>query len=56
MNAISDLLEFGITPKAIEQAYKTGTIRTLAMFYAVSLEDIETLAKRWGIGPYQEAA
>jgi hypothetical protein len=43
------LILLGVTPRAVEHAYATNFVRTLAAQKNVGAWEIQALAKRWGI-------
>lgn len=54
MTAVEQAIKRGLTPRAVEHAYLTHTIAQLAELFGSSPADLTTLAKRWGVGPYEE--
>jgi len=48
---ILDLVRAGITPRALEQAHRTHTVRVLGKQHGgVTQHELKSLAERWGIG------
>jgi len=46
---ITDLIRRGVTPLAIEKAYRMRTVRDLSKRAGLKQADISALAERWGI-------